>query len=122
MEKEAELIYRMLWPYIQEMISQVLEEKSDLKEASAESLAELVCYRVDFTVRDMVKELNEKARSNEFEELKRLIRENPELARKASTYVAKRLKRRIKKLIQVELNRRHELSREVLGVKQGGET
>jgi uncharacterized protein YllA (UPF0747 family) len=122
MEKEAELIYRMLWPYIQEMISQVLEEKSDLKEASAESLAELVCYRVDFTVRDMVKELNEKARSNEFEELKRLIRENPELARKASTYVAKRLKRRIKKLIQVELNRRHELCREVLGVKQGGET
>ena len=107
MGERVELLYRIIWPYVQEIVSQVLEEKADLREATAESLAELVCSRLEFTVRSMVKELNEKARSGELEELRRLIRENPDLARKASNYVAKRLRWRIRKLIEAELERRN---------------
>jgi len=106
LEEKAELLYRFLWPYIQEIVFQVLNEKADLEEATVESLAELICYRAELTVRKVVKELNEKARSGEFEELVRIIREDPELARKASNYVAKRFKRRIRKLIAAELQRR----------------
>jgi acetyl-CoA carboxylase carboxyltransferase component len=43
MGERAELLYRIVWPYVQEIISQVLEEKADLREATAESLAEIVC-------------------------------------------------------------------------------
>ena len=107
MAEKAELLYKVVWPYVQEIISQVLDEEADLSEATAESLAEIVCSRVEFTVRSMVKELNEKAREGELEELRRLVRENPELARKASRYVAKRLKWRVKKLIQAELEKRN---------------
>jgi uncharacterized protein YllA (UPF0747 family) len=121
MGERIELLYRIIWPYVQEIVSNVLEEKADLKEATAESLAEIVCSKIEFTVRGMVKELNEKARTNELEELKRLIRENPELAKKASVYVAKRLKRRIRKLIQVELDRRNGLCPEKLNEKRGVE-
>lgn len=105
MEEKAELLCRILWPYVQEIVSQVLNEKADLSEATAESLAELVCFRVERTVREMVKDLNEKARKGEFEGLQKLIREDPELARRASRYVATRFKRRIRRLILSELSR-----------------
>jgi hypothetical protein len=68
----------------------------------------------------MVKELNEKARSGELEELRRLIRENPELARKASKYVAKRLKWRIRRLIQAELERRNGQTLKSTSLKKAG--
>jgi hypothetical protein len=41
MGERAELLYRIVWPYVQEIISQVLDEKADLREATAESLAEI---------------------------------------------------------------------------------
>jgi len=119
MGERAELLYRIVWPYVQEIVSQVLEERTDLQEATAESLAEIVCSRIEFTVRSMVKELNEKA--DELEELRRLVRENPELARKASNYVAKRLKWRIRKLIRVELEKRNG-SRSDKRNRHGGKT
>ncbi len=105
MEEKAELLYRALWPYIQEIISQVLNEEANLSEAAAESLAELVCFRVEHTVRRMVREINERARKGEFEEIRKMISEDP-LARRASRYVATRFKRRIKRLIVSELSRR----------------
>lgn len=120
MGERAELLYRVIWPYVQEIISQVLEEKADLQEATAESLAELVCSRLEFTVRNMVKELNERARSGELEELRRLICENPDLARKASKYVAKRLRWRIRMLIQAELERRNGSNLKGQNAKDGG--
>jgi uncharacterized protein YllA (UPF0747 family) len=120
MGERVDLFYRIVWPYVQEIISQVLEEKADLREATAESLAEIVCGKVEFTVRSMVKELNEKARGGELEELRRLIRENPELARKASKYVAKRLKWRVRKLIQAELERRNGSNFKVHKPEEGG--
>jgi uncharacterized protein YllA (UPF0747 family) len=120
MGERVELLYRIVWPYVQEIISQVLEEKADLREATAESLAEIVCSKVEFTVRSMVKELNEKARDGELEELRRLVRENPELARKASKYVAKRLKWRVRKLIQAELERRNGSNFKVHKPEEGG--
>jgi uncharacterized protein YllA (UPF0747 family) len=120
MGERVDLFYRIVWPYVQEIISQVLEEKADLREATAESLAEIVCGKVEFTVRSMVKELNEKARGGELEELRRLIRENPELARKASKYVAKRLKWRVRELIQAELERRNGSNFKVHKPEEGG--
>ena len=120
MGERVDLFYRIVWPYVQEIISQVLEEKADLREATAESLAEIVCGKVEFTVRSMVKELNEKARGGELEELRRLIRENPELARKASKYVAKRLKWRVRGLIQAELERRNGSNFKVHKPEEGG--
>jgi len=120
MGERVELLYRIVWPYVQEIISQVLEDKADLREATAESLAEIVCSKVEFTVRSMVKELNEKARDGELEELRQLVRENPELARKASKYVAKRLKWRVRKLIQAELERRNGSNFKVHKPEEGG--
>ena len=120
MGERAELLYRIVWPFVQEIISQVLDEKADLREATAESLAEIVCGKVEFTVRSMVKELNEKARDGELEELRQLIRENPELARKASKYVAKRLKWRIRRLIQAELERRNGQTLKSTSLKKAG--
>jgi len=120
MGERVDLLYKIIWPYVQEIISQVFDEKADLNEATAESLAEIVCSRVEFTVRSMVKELNEKARGGELEELRRLIRENPELARKASRYVAKRLKWRVRKLIEAELERRNGSNFKVHKAEDGG--
>jgi hypothetical protein len=70
----------------------------------------------------MVKELNEKARDGELEELRQLVRENPELARKASKYVAKRLKWRVRKLIQAELERRNGSNLKGQQAQNGGNT
>jgi hypothetical protein len=104
-EERAELLYRVLWPYIQEIISQVLNETANLKEATTESLAEIICYRTALTVRKMVREMNEGARGGEIERLRELIRKDPDLASKASKYVAKHLKCRIKRLIESEISR-----------------
>jgi len=104
LKEKVELLCRVLWPYVQEIVSQVLNEKADLSEATAESLAEFVCFRVRRTVREMVDDLNERARKGEFEELRELIREDPELAMEALRYVATRFKRRIKLLIMSELS------------------
>jgi len=122
MGERVELLYRIVWPYVQEIISQVLEDKADLREATAESLAEIVCNKVEFTVRSMVKELNEKARDGELVELRQLVRENPELARKASKYVAKRLKWRVRKLVQAELERRNGPNLKGQQAQNGGNT
>lgn len=115
MEEKANLVYRLIWPYIQEIVSQVLSEKANLDEATVESLTELVCYKAEMTVRRMVKELNEKARSGELEELRALIRENPELAIKASKYISTRLKWRVRRLLKLELERRNGSGLKVLG-------
>jgi len=104
-KERAELLYRVLWPYIQEIIMQILSETANLEEATVESLAEIICYRTGLTVRRMVREMNEGARSEELERLRELIRKDPDLARKASKYVAKHLKWRIKNLIESEISR-----------------
>lgn len=120
MEEKADLVYRLIWPYIQEIVSQVLSEKGNLEEATVESLTELVCYRAEMTVRRMVKELNEKARGGELGQLRALIRENPELARKASKYVSTRLKWRVRRLIKIELEKRNGSSLKALDAETGG--
>jgi len=51
----------------------------------------------------MVRELNAKMRAGELEELRQVIRENPEAARRAANYVAKRLKQRVRRIIEEEL-------------------
>jgi hypothetical protein len=102
---ESDLLFRIIWPYVEELINSILDGKAKVEEATGESLAELLCYQVEPTVRRMVRELNEKMRNGEIESLKVAIGENPKIAQKASKYVAKRLKSRIRKLIAEELRR-----------------
>jgi hypothetical protein len=103
MKEEVELLLRMVWPYVQELVEELLAGRADVEEATAESLAELVCYHVEPTVRRIVETMNEKMRNGEIEEVRVAVQGNPEAARKASKYVAKRLKSRIRKLIAEEL-------------------
>lgn len=110
MEEVAELLWRMLWPYVREVLSEVLIGAADLNEATIEALAELVCFKTERRVREIVRELNQLAREGEFEELRRLIRENPELARKASRYVATRFKRRIRMILAELREKREEMN------------
>lgn len=102
-ERLCDEIFGVIWPYIKELINGLLHENICVEEAFSESLAELICLRAEITVRKMVKEINEKARAGEFDEVKRLISENPEVARKAANYVAKRLKWRVRRIIEEEL-------------------
>jgi len=60
----------------------------------------------------MVETLNAKIRSGELEELRQLIRENPEAARKAANYVARRLKERTRHLIEEELRAKHDAGKD----------
>lgn len=102
----VEFIFRLIWPYVKEMISCILTERVDLASAELGALLEAVCFRAETTVRRMVKELNEKVRSGDLEELaelRKLIRENPEVAVRASKYVAKRIRWRVRRLIAEEL-------------------
>jgi hypothetical protein len=99
----AQLLYKILCPYVDELVKETLTKHVTIEEATFESLAELICLQVELTVRRMVKTLNRKMRAGELEELKRLIRENPEVAKKAAKYVAKRLKHRVRRIIEEEL-------------------
>lgn len=101
-ERLSDEILGILWPYIKELIDSLLRNAC-VEEAFAESLAELICLRAEITVRRMVRELNERARAGEFDEIRRLVSENPEVARKAANYVAKKLKWRIRRIIEEEL-------------------
>jgi len=103
LDDEVELLYRLLWPYLHDMIMEMLAGHAEIGEATLESMAELVCYRVEPTVRRMVEILNEKMRKGELEEVKTVVRGDPEAARKAAKYVARRLKHRVRQLIREEL-------------------
>jgi len=101
--QETEIICRILFPYIDRLVESLLTANIDLEEATLESLSELIALKVEVTVRQMVKELNTKMQSGELEALREIIRENPEAAKKAANYVAKKLNRRIRRLIEEEL-------------------
>jgi len=101
--REAELVCRILSPYIDRLVESLFTANIDFEEATLESLSELICLRIELTVRQMVRELNAKMRAGELEELRQILRENPEVAKKAANYVAKRLKQRVRKIIKEEL-------------------
>ncbi len=101
---ESESIYRILAPYIDKLCESLLKEDIDLEEASVESFAEIICLRAELTIREMTRELNTKMQKGELSSLRKLIQDNPEAARKASQYVAKKLKHRIRRLIEEELS------------------
>jgi len=103
--REVELAYRMLSPYVDRLAESLFTADISVEDATLEALSEVVCFRIELTVRRMVRELNVKMRSGELEALRRLIRENPEAAWKASRYVAKRLKHRIRRVIEEELGK-----------------
>jgi len=101
--REAELVCRILSPYVDRLVESLFTANIDFDEATLESLSEVICLRIELTVRQMVRELNVKMRAGELEELRQMIRENPEAAKKAANYVAKRLKQRIRRIIEEEL-------------------
>ena len=101
--REAELVCRVLSPYVDRLVESLFTANIDFEEATLESLSEVICLRIELTVRQMVRELNAKMRAGELEELRQIIRENPEAAKKAANYVAKRLKQRIHRIIEEEL-------------------
>ena len=101
--REAELVCRVLSTYVDRLVESLFTANIDFEEATLESLSEVICLRIELTVRQMVRELNVKMRAGELKELKQIIRENPEAAKKAANYVAKRLKQRIRRIIEEEL-------------------
>jgi hypothetical protein len=101
----AELLYRILHPYVDELVKTAVTGHATIEEPTFKSLVELICFQAEQTVRRMVRTLNRKMRAGELEELRRLIRENPEAARKAAKYVARRLKHRVRRMIEEELGR-----------------
>ncbi|MEM3040505.1 MAG: hypothetical protein QXG97_00590 [Nitrososphaerota archaeon] len=101
--REAELVCRILSPYVDRLVESLFTANIDFEEATLESLSEILCLRIELTVRQMVRELNVKMRAGELEELRQIIRENPEAAKRAANYVAKRLKQRVRKIIEEEL-------------------
>lgn len=103
MKREVELAYKILSPYIERLVETLFTANVNLEEGTLEALSEIICFRIELTVRQMVRELNMKLRSGELEALRQIIRENPEAARKASHFVAKRLKYRIRRIIEEEL-------------------
>ena len=103
MRREAELAYKLLSPYVDRLVESLFTADINLEDASLEALSEIICFRIELSVRRMVRELNGKMRRGELEALRQLIRENPEAARKASRYIAKRLKYRVRRIIEEEL-------------------
>ena len=101
--REAELVCRVLSPYVDRLVESLFTANIDFEEATLESLSEVICLRIELTVRQMVRELNAKMRAGELVELRQIILENPEAAKKAANYVAKRLKQRIRRIIEEEL-------------------
>ena len=103
MRREAELACRLLSPYVDRLVESLFTADINLEDASLEALSEIICFRIELSVRQMVRELNGKMRRGELEALRQLIREKPEAARKASRYIAKRLKYRVRRIIEEEL-------------------
>jgi len=112
MNREVELAYKILSPYIDRLVESLFTANVNLEDATLEAVSEVICFRIELSVRRMVRELNGKMRSGELEVLRQLIRENPEAARKASRYVAKRLKYRIRRIIEEELGGGHPKARQ----------
>lgn len=103
MRENVDLLVRILAPYVDRLVEALFTADIDAEEATIEAVSEFLCFRIELSVRRMVRELNWKMRRGELEALRQLIRDNPEAARKASRYVAKRLKYRIRRLIEEEL-------------------
>lgn len=104
MSLKSEILYRILAPYVDKLAESLIEANIDVKEATLESIAEIICFKVELTVRQMTRELNVKMQNGELNTLRQIIRENPEAAQKASRYAAKKLKHRIRELIEEELS------------------
>ena len=100
----SESIYRILAPYIDSLLEALFKEDVDLREASVESFSEIICLKTELTVREMTLEINKKMHNGELNSLRQLIRENPEAAQKAARYAAKKLKHRLRRIIEEELN------------------
>jgi len=105
MSLSSEILYRILAPHVDKLAESLLTTKINVEEATLESLAEIICFKVELTVRQMTREINAKMQNGELNALRQIIRENPEAAQKASRYVAKKLKHHIRKLIEEELSR-----------------
>lgn len=105
MSLKTEIICRILAPYVDKLAESLLKADVNFEEATLESIAEIICFKVELTVRQMTHELNAKMQNGELDTLRQIIRENPEAAQKASRYAAKKLKHRIRKLIEEEIAR-----------------
>jgi hypothetical protein len=99
MKELEEILYRTLCPYVDQLVKATCGE-AKIRKTTLESLMELICIQAELTVRKMVKILNQKLRNGELEELKRLIHEDPENAKRAAKYVAKRLKYRVRRILE----------------------
>lgn len=117
MSLKGESIYRILAPYIDKLCQSLLSEDIDFEEASIESFADLICLKTELTIREMTHELNTRMQNGELSSLRQLIRENPENAKRAARYASKKLKHRIRRIIEEELSQ----STTSLEKKHGGE-
>jgi hypothetical protein len=100
MDGLAERLYEALAPYVDKMVEATVKGYTELEKPCLEAFLNLVCFEAEVTVRRLVKLLNQKGRNGKLQELREIIQKNPEAARKASNYVARRLRYRVKRTIE----------------------
>jgi len=102
-ENYAEILEHVLEPYVDALVKTILGKEASLSEAKLYSYIGLACAQAEISVRKMVKDINEKLRSGEFEDVREFIRRNPKVAEKVSDYVSKSLKHTLRRMIREEL-------------------
>ena len=105
------ILYQFLVPIVEELVNVAFKAlEREVGEAEAMSRAELgvligfVAAEIEITVRRMVQLLNEAMRMGKFDEVRKLVKENPREARRAANLVATRFKYYIRRAIAEELN------------------
>ena len=63
MQKNVDLLVRILAPYVDRLVEALFTADIDAEEATIEAISEFLCFRIELSVRRMVRGLNWKMRS-----------------------------------------------------------
>jgi len=109
LEKITELFEHALTPYLDALVKAAFNQDVVFEETALDSIIEMVCAKVlpevEMSVRAMVKELNEKMRTKQYDTVREFIQKHPRLAEKAANHVAKNLRCSLRRIIKEELQK-----------------
>ena len=99
-------LIHILWPHVRELIySKISAKIGNLNPESVEDFVDEVCFEVEVTVRRLVREINALAERGDIEGLEDLVRSHPDLAEKAAKYVARRVRWKVRRIVEEGLKR-----------------
>ena len=104
-EEFVKTLDEVLAPYIETLVKNAVGAFSSVEDATFASFTQLVCVQLEITVRQMVKEINASMRSKDYERVRKFIRQHPRIARRATDYVAKAIRYKVRKMLREELKR-----------------